>query len=149
MAKTHKDVLEELLKDTEFKREYEALEPEFALQRAILLLRKAEDISQQELAEKLGTKQAYVSRMESQPLNLSIAYLTRLFDALNADIELRVVPRDGSPPIKVRLVEAQPASVVERTAGAFESKRAPLSTEELREVAEWAVAQEVVGQGKS
>lgn len=115
MAKTHKAVLKELLQDTEFKREYDALEPEFALRRAIQLLRKAEDISQQELAEKLGTKQAYISRVERQPLNLSMAYLARLFDALNADIELRVAPRDGSAPIKVRLVEAQPASVVART----------------------------------
>ena len=144
MARTQKEVLAELLKDPEFKREYDAIEPVFALRRAIQLLRKAEDISQQELAEKLGTKQAYISRMERQPLNLSIAYLARLFDALDADIDLRVVPRDGSPPVKVRLAEGRAASIVERTAGAFKSKKPPLSAEDLREGAERAIALDVV-----
>ena len=57
---------------------------------------------------------------------------------------LQVQPRDRIAFVvedeKVRLVRSQ--SVVARTAGALKSAKPPLTTEELREVAEKAIAQE-------
>ena len=57
---------------------------------------------------------------------------------------LQVQPRDRIAFVveddKVRLVRSQ--SVVARTAGALKSEKPPLTAEELREVAETAIAQE-------
>jgi len=52
-------------KDPEFMREYDALEEEFALSRALIGARAHAGISQAELAERMGTTQSAVARMES------------------------------------------------------------------------------------
>ncbi len=46
--------LEEELKDPEFKREYEALEPEFNIIKAMIAARKQSKLTQVELAQKTG-----------------------------------------------------------------------------------------------
>ncbi len=100
MTKTHKDVLREALSDPEIRREYDALELEFELRRALLRLRRQMDMTQEELAERLGTKQEYVSRIERGHVSLTMPYLARLLDALEADVEVSIRPRDGSEPIR-------------------------------------------------
>src|SRR5438093_7130036 len=46
------DYLREKMKDPEFKREWDALEPEFSIQRQLIELRLKRGITQQELAER-------------------------------------------------------------------------------------------------
>lgn len=53
------------MKDPGFAREYEALEEEFALIRTLIEARSRAGLSQAELAERMGTTQSAVARMES------------------------------------------------------------------------------------
>ena len=50
-------------KDPEFMKEYDALEEEFAL--ASALMRARADLSQAELAKRMGTSQSAIARLES------------------------------------------------------------------------------------
>ncbi len=57
------DDLKERLKDPAFKKAYDALEPEYAIIRAILDGRIKKKMSQKQLAKKVGTKQSAISRL--------------------------------------------------------------------------------------
>ena len=51
-------------KDPEYMREYEALEAEFALARALIGARAEAGLTQAELAARMGTTQSAIARME-------------------------------------------------------------------------------------
>jgi DNA-binding XRE family transcriptional regulator len=92
---THEEVKRELLADEEVRAEYERLEDEFALRRAMIQLRNASGMSQRAVAEKLGTYQSALSRLESGRTNVSLDYLARLADALDSDVSICFTPRSG------------------------------------------------------
>ena len=60
----------ELMKDPEFKKEYESLQPEMDITRAILDARIQAGLTQIQLSEKSGISQADISRLERFELNL-------------------------------------------------------------------------------
>lgn len=64
--------LAEQLKEPEFRKEYEAPEPEFALIRALIDARSRSGITQKELAERTGINQADISRIERGNANPSL-----------------------------------------------------------------------------
>jgi predicted transcriptional regulator len=78
------------LKDKELKREYDALEPEFALIRALIRKRLEAKLSQAELAKKVGTKQSAISRLESGNYNPTIGMLRKVAEALDADLKVSI-----------------------------------------------------------
>ncbi len=80
---------QKLLKDPEFKREYDALEPEYALAEQLIRKRLEKKLSQKQLADRVGTKQSAISRLESGAYNPSVAFLKRLAGALNTNLEIR------------------------------------------------------------
>jgi len=89
----YEDLLAEELKDPEFKREYDALEDEFTLAREIVALRKDRHLTQKELAEKIGTSQPAIARLESGNYkNISLSFLRRVAKALNAVPEVHLRP---------------------------------------------------------
>jgi len=106
MAKIHKEVVRKALADAEVRREYEALAPEYELRRLLLRLRQETNITQEELAERLGTKQEYISRIECGHVNLTLPYLVRLLHAMGADIEISLRPKDSREVIKTRIAVA-------------------------------------------
>ena len=55
----------QLMKDPEFRKEYEALEPEYKLAAALIRLRLGKGLTQEELARLLNTKQESIARLES------------------------------------------------------------------------------------
>jgi ribosome-binding protein aMBF1 (putative translation factor) len=59
------EVVKEWLKDPKFKAEYDALEEEFALAQALIEARANADMTQEQVAQKMGTTQAVVARLES------------------------------------------------------------------------------------
>ena len=81
------------MKDPGFRREYEKLEPEFAIARAIIDARVKGNISQEELARKMGTGQAVISRLEGANASPSLSLIKRLANALGLKVELRFTPR--------------------------------------------------------
>lgn len=89
----YEDLLAKELTDPEFKREYEALEDEFTLAREIVALRKDHHLTQKELAERIGTSQPAIARLESGNYkNLSLSFLRRVAKALNAVPEVHLRP---------------------------------------------------------
>lgn len=77
------------LKGPKFKAEYDKLQPEFVVIRAVIEARMKKGVTQEELAEKLGTKQSVISRLESGRANPSVAFLKKLAQALNSHLEIR------------------------------------------------------------
>lgn len=81
----------ELLKDPEVKAEYDKLEEEFALASEIIQLRKDNNITQKELAEKIGTSQPAIARLESGSYNkVSLSFLRKVAEALDAKPEIHL-----------------------------------------------------------
>ena len=96
MGKSFRESLNEQLKDPEFKEEWDALEPEFQVIRAILNARHEKNITQKELAELTGIAQADISRMENGNANPSLQTLKRLAAGLGMAVKVDFVPLSKS-----------------------------------------------------
>jgi ribosome-binding protein aMBF1 (putative translation factor) len=59
------DAAKEWVKDPEFRLAYDALEEEFALASALIKARGDADLTQEQVAEAMGTTQAFIARLES------------------------------------------------------------------------------------
>ncbi|OGM76904.1 transcriptional regulator [Candidatus Woesebacteria bacterium RIFOXYA1_FULL_40_18] len=79
----------EALKDPKLRAEYDRLEPEFAVIQAMIDARIKKDLTQKELAEKLGTTQSAISRLEKGNVSPTVAFLKRLADALDSRLDIR------------------------------------------------------------
>lgn len=77
------------MKDPEYRYEYERLAPEFEIARQIIDARIKRKITQVELAKRMGTGQAVISRLENANARPSLSLIQRLADALNLKVELR------------------------------------------------------------
>ena len=83
---------EELMRDDEFRKEYEAIQPEMDITRAILDARIRAGLTQMELAEKTGISQADISRLENGTRNPSLALLKRLAEAMDSTLRIEFIP---------------------------------------------------------
>lgn len=63
------EVRVELMKDEEFRSEYEKLQPRYELISQIIDARKAQNMTQAELAKLVGTQKSNISRLESGNYN--------------------------------------------------------------------------------
>lgn len=79
------------LKNPKIKAEYEKVQPEFALINEVLRARSEKGITQKDLAERVGTKQSVISRLEAGRANPSVAFLKKLALALNSHLEIRFI----------------------------------------------------------
>lgn len=78
--RTFDDMLSKQLKDDEFRKEYEAIQPEMDVIRAIVDARTSQNMTQKELAERTGINQADISKLENGTRNPSVNLLKRLAD---------------------------------------------------------------------
>ena len=76
------------LQNADFSAEYARLEPEFAAIKNAIEVRLRRKMTQNELAQRVGTKQSVISRMESGNANPSLAFLKKVADALDADLSI-------------------------------------------------------------
>lgn len=83
--------LDEQLKDPEFKKEWDALEPEFAIIQAIIDARNEEGLTQKELAARSGIAQGDISKMENGNANPSVRTLQRLASAMGKKLKIEFV----------------------------------------------------------
>ena len=77
------------LKDPEFVAAANELEPGYQIAR----LRIQRGLTQAQLADMVGTRQPSIARLENGSSVPSLSFLDRIATALDARIELRVVPR--------------------------------------------------------
>ncbi len=87
-----KEHRKELLKDPEVRKAHLDLQPEFAIIERIIQARIEKGISQEQLAERMRTKQSAISRLESGTANPSLKSLKRLAGALNSRLEIHLIP---------------------------------------------------------
>ena len=87
------ELTNELMQDPDFKKEYEELQPEMNIKRAILDARIRAGMTQMELAEKSGISQADICRLEKGTRNPSIALLKRLAEAMDSTLRIEFVPK--------------------------------------------------------
>lgn len=93
MSKNFRETLNEQLKDPAFQAEWEALEPERQIIRAIIEGRERRDLTQQQLAEITGIQQADISRLENGTGNPSLRTLKRLAAGMGMQLKLEFVPK--------------------------------------------------------
>ncbi len=85
--------LEEQLQDEEFKREYENIQPEMNVIRALVEARNSQNLTQKELAERTGINQADISKLENGTRNPSINLLKRLAEGMDMVLKIEFVPK--------------------------------------------------------
>ena len=91
MGKNFHETLNEQLKDPGFKKEYDELEPEFAIINAIVDARKEMGLTQKQLSELTGITQADISKLENGNANPSIKTLQRLAAAMGKKVKISFV----------------------------------------------------------
>ena len=91
--KTLNNMLTEQLKDEEFRKEYEAIQPEMDVIRAIVNARTSQNLTQKELAERTGINQADISKLENGTRNPSVNLLKRLADGMGMALRIEFVPK--------------------------------------------------------
>lgn len=92
MGKNFRETLNEQLRVPEFKAEWDALEPERQIVRAMLMGRERADLTQQQLAEATGIAQADISRLENGTANPSLRTLKRLASGMGMRLKVDFVP---------------------------------------------------------
>ena len=86
-------LLEEELKNPEFKKEWNALEPEFNIIEAMMAARKNSHLTQKELAKKTGINQADISKLENGNANPTLSLLQRLAEGMDMQLKLEFIPK--------------------------------------------------------
>ncbi len=78
------------MKDPKYRREYEKLETEFQIAGQVLEARLKRKMSQEELAKKVNTGQAVISRLEGMNGKPSISLLERVARALETKFSITI-----------------------------------------------------------
>ena len=91
--KTFDEMLAKQMKDEEFKKEYEAIQPEMDVIRAIVDARTSQNLTQKELSERTGINQADISKLENGTRNTSINLLKRLAEGMGMTLKIEFVPK--------------------------------------------------------
>ena len=91
--RTFDDMLAKQLQNEDFRREYEAIQPEMDVIRAIVEARTSQNLTQKELAERTGINQADISKLENGTRNPSVNLLKRLADGMGMMLKIEFVPK--------------------------------------------------------
>ena len=90
---TLKEYKTEKMKNPEFAKAYNEMEPEMNVIRAIIDARISQNITQKELAERTGIAQTEISRLENGTRNPSIKLLQRLAEGLDMVLNISFSPK--------------------------------------------------------
>ena len=90
------EALKEQLKDETFKKEYEALEPEYEIISSLIDARKSNNVTQKQLSEATGIAQSDISKIENGSANPTIKLLQRLAEGLNMSLKVEFVPKSSA-----------------------------------------------------
>lgn len=93
--RTLKQYKEEQMKNPEFVKEYGAIQPEMDVIRAIVEARISQNLTQKELAERVGMNQADISKLENGTRNPSVNLLKRLAEGMGMTLKIEFVPKQS------------------------------------------------------
>lgn len=91
--KNLKQFKEKQMKNDEFVKEYETIQPEMDVIRAIVDARTSQNLTQKELAERTGINQADISKLENGTRNPSVNLLKRLAEGMDMVLKIEFVPK--------------------------------------------------------
>ena len=86
-------MLNEQMQNEEFRKEYEAIQPEMDVIRAIVEARISQNLTQKELSERSGINQADTSKIENGTRNPSLNLLKRLADGMGMSLKIEFIPK--------------------------------------------------------
>ena len=89
--RTINELKQQLLQNEDVKKEYERLEPEYQVMRAIIKARQEQNLTQQELADRTGIDRSDISKLENGSANPSLRTLKRLADGLGMQLQINFV----------------------------------------------------------
>ena len=95
-------MLNEQMQNEEFRKEYEAIQPEMDVIRAIVEARIYQNLTQKELSERSGINQADISKIENGTRNPSLNLLKRLADGMGMSLKIEFIPKQQAQQIVVK-----------------------------------------------
>jgi DNA-binding XRE family transcriptional regulator len=84
--KTWDEVKGKLLNDPQFAEKVKKLEPEYQIISQLIKARTEQNMTQEELARKIGTRQGNISRLEKGNANPSLQFLKRVARGLGKEL---------------------------------------------------------------
>lgn len=81
-------------KNPKLKEEYDKLEPEYKAIEQIIRMRKNLNLTQEQLAKLIDTRQPSIARLESGEHYPSIESLKKIAEVLGAKLDIRFIPKD-------------------------------------------------------
>ena len=87
------DLHRKWMKQSKYRKAYEALEEEFVLASAVIEARSRAGLTQTALAKKMGTTQPVVARLESGRVRPSLRTLERLARATRSNLRIHFEPQ--------------------------------------------------------
>ena len=84
------EVKKALMQDEVFKKEYEKLQPRYAIISKIIETRKEQNLTQAELAKRVGTQKSNISRLESGNYNPSLDFLIKVVHCLGKELDIQI-----------------------------------------------------------
>lgn len=93
--KTLEEFIRKQMENADFKKEYEAIQPEMDIIRAIVDARASRNLTQKELAERTGINQSDISKLENGTRNPTIGLLKRLADGMDMILKIEFIPKQN------------------------------------------------------
>jgi len=93
IGKKIRNLKEELLVNEEFRRGYQALDEEFSIAAQLIEARTRANLTQEQVARRIGTTQSVVARIESGHPMPSLRSLRRYALAVGSKVEIRLVQK--------------------------------------------------------
>lgn len=84
------DLEKKLLSDPEVKKEYEKLTPRYAVISQVIAARLKRGMTQKDVAEKIGTKQSAIARLESGNVNPSLDLLEQIAQVMGYKLTIHL-----------------------------------------------------------
>ena len=91
-----RELLNEQLKDPEFEKEWNGIQPEMDVIRAMVDMRIKQNLTQKELASRTGIDQADISKLENGTKNPSLKLLKKLAAGMGMQLKIEFVPMQAT-----------------------------------------------------
>lgn len=85
------EIKQKLLENDDVKKEYDRLGPRYELISQIIEARKEQNLSQSDLAKRIGTQKSNISRLESGNYNPSLDFLVKIAHSLGKEIKIQII----------------------------------------------------------
>ena len=86
---------QEALGNEELHREYEAIQPEYDIIKAMINTRTIQNLTQTELAEKTGISLADIKKLENGTRNPSLNLLKKLAEGIGMTLKIEFIPKSN------------------------------------------------------